>query len=391
MTPNVPRLNIRAFTVWLLLAVPALAVGVVLVLAFGQARLSTSYAHHLEQLAHQTAAGVDAYVYRRMVDVSLVARTPDLRREAAASSARPLDRHAADVLDQQMHQGPRNPPSAIAALLDSPASRYLRDLVNHDRIYRELLLTDSQGRLVAASNLPSDYFQGDEDWWMAARDDGRRGRVTLSDVRWDQSAHIHAIEIAVPVPGVDTEDLVGVLKAVTDSREMLALVGSVQLGDSGTAWLLRRNGSIVFSRTVTDPNARFWAADAVKNRMDAQRQSGTIGGSYFEGTAPDGTPQLVGLAESQLGASFPSVPWVIAVAQARDELLAPVRTVGWYLLLLVAALAILVLALALWFSVRLGAPQVDVDMHLVDHPLISHVGELSSRETREVPDRRVPG
>jgi hypothetical protein len=54
--------------------------------------------------------------------------------------------------------------------------------------------------------------------------------------------------------------------------------------------------------------------------------------------------------------------------------------VGWYLLVLVAAAAIVVLALALWFSIRLAAPQVDIDMHLVPHPPVAHVGELSSKE-----------
>jgi hypothetical protein len=376
MAPQVPRLNPRVLTVWLLVALPGLAVGIALVLAFGQARLSDSYAHHLQQLAQQTAAGVDAYVYRRILDVSVVARTPELRRDAAAASARPFDRAATEAIDRQW-QAAGGPPKLATEILDTPASQYLRDLVAHDRIYRELLLTDRDGRLVAASNLTSDYYQGDEDWWTTTRDDGRRGRVTVTDVRWDQSARIHAIEIAVPVSAPGTDDLVGVLKAVTDSREMLALVGSVQLGETGTAWLLRRNGSVVFSRHAGPPGSTYWAADLVKSRIETL-QSGSIGGASFEAQGADGVPQIVGLAESQLATSFPNVAWVIAVGQARDELLAPVRVVGWYLLALVAAFAIVVLAVALWFSIELAAPQVDVDMHLVQHPAVSHVGELSS-------------
>lgn len=380
MTPTVPRLNSRVLTVWLLMALPGLAVGVALVLAFGQARLSDSYAHHLQQLAQQTAAGVDAYVYRRILDVSLVARAPDLRREAATASVRAFDRAGADAIDREWKANAA-PPKVVEDLLDTPASQYLRDLVDHDRIYRELLLTDKDGRLIAASNVPSDYFQGDEDWWIATRDDGRRGRGTVTDVRWDQSARIYAIEIAVPVPAPGSDTMAGVLKAVSDSREMLAFVGSVQLGESGTAWLLRRNGSIVFSRHSGAPNTPFWAADTVKTRIEALVQTGSIGGAHFEGTAPDGTRQLVGLAESQLGSSYPNVSWVIAVAQARDELLAPVRVVGWYLLALVAFAAVLVLAIALWFSMTLAKPQVDVDMQLVRHPAVSHVGELSTTES----------
>ena len=379
MTSTVPRLNSRVLSVFLLLAVPPLVIGVGLVLAVGHQRLSASYGHHLEQLAQQTAAGVDAYIYRQTLDLSLLARSPELRREVALASARPFDESAMDAIDRDWQQ--TAPSKDMTALLDSPASRYLADLVAHDRIYRELLLTDNVGRLVAASGRPSDYFQGDEDWWKTARSDNRRGQVSLSDVRWDQSARVQAIEIAVPVAAPNSDDLAGILKAVTDSREMLALVGSVQLGDTGSASLLRRDGSIVFGRGAAgNSTGRFWAADAVQARMQGERQAGSIGGTYFEASRNDGTPYLVGLADSQLATSYPNVSWVIAVSQARDELLSPMSVVGWYLLALVAAAAIVVLALALWFSMRLAAPQVDIDMHLVPHAPVAHVGELSSKE-----------
>ena len=96
--------------------------------------------------------------------------------------------------------------------------------------------------------------------------------------------------------------------------------------------------------------------------METERQAGAIGGTFFDATQNDGTPYLVGLADSQLASSYPNVSWVIAVSQAREELLAPMSVVGWYLLTLVGALAIAVLAFALWLSVRLAAPQVDIDM-----------------------------
>jgi hypothetical protein len=375
MTRRVPHLNQRVLTVFLLVSLPALFVGTVLVLRIGQERLGDSYGHHLQDIAQQAAAGVDAYVYRRILDVSLLARTPELRRQANEASAKPFDRAAAEAVDrtwQQSHQQPRG----VAEALENPAGRYLADLVAHDRIFREMILTDRQGRLVAASNATSDYFQGDEDWWLSAFDDGRRGRVSISDVQWDPSARVYAIEISAPVPAPGDETLAGVLKVVTDSREMLALIGNLQLGQTGGAWLLRRNGTIVFSRHTTDPNARFFANDRLRERMEALKLSGPIGGAHFDALTPDGNAQIVGVAESQLGASYASLPWVIAVSQAKSELVAPLSMLGWYLLMLVALTALVVLGLALWFSVRLAAAGVDVDMHLVQHPAVSHVGEL---------------
>jgi hypothetical protein len=376
MAAHVPHLNQRVLTVFLLVSLPTLVVGTALVLRIGQSRLGDSYGRHLQDVAEQAAAGVDAYVYRRILDVSLLARTPDLRSEATTGSARPFDRAAADTVDSEWQQSGKAP-RIVTDALENAASRYLKDLVAHDRIYREMLLTDRQGRLVAASNPTTDYFQGDEDWWIAAVDDGRQGRVSISDVRWDPSARVYAIEISAPVPTLTDEGLAGVFKVVTDSRELLALVGNLQLGQTGAAWLLRRNGTIVFNRHTTNPNARFFASDPLTTRMNALREIGPIGGTYFSARAPDGTQQIVAVAESQLGASYPSLAWLIAVSQAESELVAPVSMLGWYLLALVAFTALIVLGLALWFSVRLSAAAVDVDMHLVRHPQVSHVGELA--------------
>ena len=369
MTAHVPRLNSRVLTVFLLVSLPVLILGSAVVLAFGHARLTANYGQHLEDIAQQAAAGIDAYVYRRILDVSLLARTPELRREAAASSRAPADRAAADAAR-------RGAAAMPAAAPENAASRYLADLIAQDRTYHEMLLTDRHGRLVAAGGPAAARFHGEADWWRAAFDDGRQGRVSISDVHWDRGAGAHLIAIAAPVQSPEDGALVGILRVVADSRELLALVGSLQLGETGGAWLLRRNGSVVYSRQTADPNARFFASDILTGRMKTVRESGPIGGTYFEARAPDGSDQIVGVAESQLGASYPSLQWIVAVSQARSELLAPVAMVGWYLGLLVGLVALIVLALALWFSVRLAAPQVDVDMHLVEHPQVSHVGEL---------------
>lgn len=374
MTAHVPRFNRRVLTVFLLVGLPILALGVGIVLAIGQVRLRDTFGQHLEQVARQTAAAVDAYVYRRILDVSLLARTPEVRREAAAGSVRPLQMAVVEQIDRAWRAA-EGPPPEQAALLDNAAARYLADITSHDLIYREILLTDRYGRLVAASGPTTDYYQADEDWWQAAYDDGRRGRVSVTDVRWDESARVFAVEIAVPVQEPGGEGLAGVLKVVSDSREMLAIVGGLQLGATGEAMLLRDNGSIVFSRQPVEPNARFFATEPFLERVELMRAGDPDAGAYFRATTRGASARLVGVAASQLVRSFPNLTWYVAVTQAEDELLAPVRALGWYLLLALGLTAIAVLAFALWFSMRLAAPPVDVDMHLVEHPPVLHVGE----------------
>jgi len=167
---------------------------------------------------------------------------------------------------------------------------------------------------------------------------------------------------------------------VTDSRELLAAVGGVQLGATGQAALVRDNGSIVFARQSTLPGARFFASKELGEKLKAMRESGPVGGTFFDATGPDGATYLVGLAESQLGRSYPNINWIVAVSQARDELLAPVNSVGWYLLWVFGLVGAFVMGLALWFSMRLAEPQVAVDMQLVHPQRVAHVGEVDEEE-----------
>jgi hypothetical protein len=369
MSARHPHIKARVLTVFLLVGLPLLAIGFGIALAIGRQHLRGQFGQHLQESAQQTAAAVDAYVYRRLVDVSLLGRTPEVRRAAQAGSALPFDR--AKVVTA----------GAAAASLDPPASKFLADIVAHDTVYRELVLTDRHGRVVAASGPPSTAFLGEADWWKAVTEDSGRGRVTMSDVTWDDRARIHAIAFAAPVPAPEGEALTGVLKVVVDSRELLAMVGGVQLGASGEAVLLRDNGSVVFARRQTDPNARFFALTPLLERVAVMRQGGPEAGTFFRAASPtDGSPFLVGLAASQLGRSYPNASWLVAVSQSEAELLAPVRALGWYLFAVIALVALLVLALALYFSMRLEAPQVDVDMHLVRHPPLAHVGDVQIQE-----------
>ncbi|HEX2446484.1 MAG TPA: cache domain-containing protein [Vicinamibacterales bacterium] len=371
-----PYLNVRVLTVFLIAAVPLSVLGLRIVLSNAQDQLRDSFGRQLEQAAERTAAAVDAYVYRRIIDVSLLARQPALRDTAAAASRVPYDERRVAELDRTWTASRAVPP-ALASMLQSPASRLLRDLVQHDPVYREILLTDRHGRLAAVSSVSTDYFQGDEDWWRAAFEDSAAGRVTVSDVRWDDSARVYGLEIASPVPDTEGQGSAGILKVVADVREMLAVVAGVQTSGSSGAMLVRRDGSIVFSRLPLAPGARFFANGAFQEKL--RRPHDPQASHHFAATSADGR-QLVGVAPSQLGLSYPNLSWFVAVWQAEDELLAPTRAQMWQLLLVLALTGLIVLALALLFSMRLVAPPTDVDMELVTHAKVHQIDERDAEE-----------
>lgn len=376
-----PYFNYRVLTVLTVVALPLVAVGAVIVLGVGQSQLRTAFGLQLSQVAEHTAAAVDAYLFRRILDVSMMGRVPTLRQAAAAGSGAPFDADRVRQMDREW-QAARAVPAALASVMTNDATAFLRDTTRHDPIYREILLTDRFGRLVAASNVTSDYYQADEDWWREAFDDGEQGRVSLTDVRWDESARVYALEIAVPVAEPSSDRLAGVLKVVADIREMLASVAGVEVGQSGEAVLIRPDGSIVFSRRGVDPDARFFAAALLGERLEAAKKASPQFRLSLTANADDGTRHMVGVAPSQLGTSYPALTWMVAVSQSEDELFAPVRTQVQNLLLVIGLTVIAVLILALWFSMRLSAPPADVGMHLVEHPKVHRIAEEEEETAR---------
>lgn len=372
------RLNSRVLTVILLVAVPVLLAGATIVINIGQHRLRQAERARLAQMAEYTAATVDAYVFRRILDAALLGRVPEVRRAAAGGNDRPAGAAELSRLDAEW-QKDRAATAARLGVMASPASQFLADLTKNDSVYREVIVTDRGGRLVAASNLTTDYDQSDEPWWVNAFDGGR-GRVSVSDVRRDESANVYAFEIAVPVPEPGGDRVAGVMKIVADSREMLAGIAGLELGTTGEAALIRPNGSIVFSRRHYAEGDRFFGShllqERIAERASLEEPSGPF--TYEASTSEDGR-RIVAVAPSQLGQSYPDLSWMMALSLDVAELHAPFRSLVWYLVLVAALTGLAVLAIALWLSLRLAAPPIDpaYDMHLVEHARVSRMGETT--------------
>lgn len=364
MRAHLPRINGTVFAVFLLVSLPVLAGGVLLVLLAAQSALRDTYGQHLSHVAQQTAASVDAYVYRKVLDVSMLGRTPVVRQAAQAT-----------------------PATSTAAVAGNSASQYLADLVAHDQVYREIVVTNRDGDVVATSRgLPS--ADGTQmAWWQTSEDARDPGRVFVSQLRWDADARTSVMQVSAPVPVVDGEQHNGVVRVVFDARELLAPVAGVQLGATGTATLVRDNGTVIFSRTSTDPTARFFATTELTEGLQAMAASEGLGHDtlHFAAGGTDGDEYVVGVAQSQLSRSFPGLGWLVAVSQAESELVGPVRAIGWYLLLVCVVTLLVVVSLALYFSMRLHAPPIDVDMQLVDHYPVSRMPDTGDDDEADYP------
>lgn len=371
---HLPHINLRVFIVLVFVSLPLFGLATVFVLGTGQAELREAYGVQLMQTAQQTAATIDSYVYRRMIDIAILARVPEVRTAAATGNLVKPDAAAIKALDRAWAS---NPSAAAAKLgvLDNSASRFLRDIVENDRVYREVLVTDREGRLVAASNPTSDYFQGDESWWREAFDDGVRGRATVSDVEWDESTKTYGLGIAVPIVERPGEPFVGIMRVVADVRELLAVVAGPTSRPNGETILIRDDGTLVSSQKAGGERIPFFAADLLRERLEGYKPGDPQFRVDFTARDNSGRSFLVGVAPSQLAASYAHLTWLVAVTQAEEDLFSPVRSLLWRLMAAFGVIAGVVLAIAIWFSVRLAAPPIEPDMHITEHPEVPRIEE----------------
>ncbi len=86
-----------------------------------------------------------------------------------------------------------------ASMSSSDIGKYLSSVIkNNSDKYNEMFLTDNQGANVAAYPLTSDYWQGDEEKFTKAFNEGK-GQIYIGELEFDESTKVNAIQISVPV------------------------------------------------------------------------------------------------------------------------------------------------------------------------------------------------
>ncbi|MAQ99191.1 MAG: hypothetical protein CMI00_01495 [Oceanospirillaceae bacterium] len=107
------------------------------------------------------------------------------------------------------------------AVVASDVARELRKIKSQsDGIIVELMLIDRNGLLVAASELSTDYWQGDEDKFTASFG-AAAGLVHVDEVRYDQSTRTFQSQLSMPLKDASGADA-GVLMIGVDVEKALS-------------------------------------------------------------------------------------------------------------------------------------------------------------------------
>jgi hypothetical protein len=311
---------------------------------------------YFQQKADRLQTELIGHVETVSVQLANLTSVPSIQEVVRQSNAREPDeeKFAQTIQGIEEDWTSLDPTSSgfLAGILDNPASSFLRD---HNRVvaaYREILVTDRYGRLVAASNKVSDYFQADENWWRVAYLEGR-GQRSITDILFDESARVYSLELAEPIIDQGTGEVAGIIKGIIDSDELFALLEGLQFGQQTVAVLIRSDGSI-----VTDPESpdQYQFDAEITAGMNLNRKSVV---------APEADPAVfVGLPNFSIKDRIPELDWIVVIQAPYDEVFLPFQNLRSWFVYIVLGSIILIMTLSLFFSWVLSKPIIETDPHL---------------------------
>jgi len=350
------RLEPRILILFLILGIPPLVIGHLLLVHRAENRfkevVGTYFGQKADRMQNELIGRVEA-VSVQLANLASVSTIQEVVRQS--NSREPNEKEFAENIQRIEEQWPsldKAKSKFLEGILENSASSFLRD---HNRVvaaFREILVTDRYGRLIAASNKVSDYFQADENWWRVAYLEGG-GQRFISDIQFDESARVYSLELAEPITDPGTGEVIGIIKGIVDSDEMFALLESLQFGQQIVAVLVRTDGSI-----VTDPES--------KDRYQFNEEAAAgMGLKHNSALAPEGKPLVfLGLPQFRIKDRIPELDWHVIIQAPFDEVFLPFQNLRSWFVYIVLMSVILIMLLSMVFSWVLSKPIIETDPHL---------------------------
>jgi len=135
----------------------------------------------------------------------------------------------------------------LRPLLQNPLAARLRHFQTSHPHFAEMLLTDAGGRLIAATQKSSDYFQADEAWWQRAVH-LKRGEVWIEGLAFDASAGVVSLDVCLPVwpeGGSGVSPPSGVLKAVMNVSTVFGSIPYLLSDQQSTREVVDSDGRVL--------------------------------------------------------------------------------------------------------------------------------------------------
>lgn len=181
---------------------------VLALMAFAPA-MANEYQAKLEALAHDKLAAIAS-------DAAIVAAVKAQNTAHAAYDAAKVDQ-----LDKEWRaEAEKGGGTLTASVLDNATSKHLISIRDGAAgLYAEIFVMDDKGLNVGASNMTSDYMQGDEAKWQKTYGVGPDA-ILIDEVKQDESSGTFVSQISLPVNDPETKKPIGAVTFGVDVEKL---------------------------------------------------------------------------------------------------------------------------------------------------------------------------
>ncbi|MBV8812623.1 MAG: cache domain-containing protein, partial [Acidobacteriaceae bacterium] len=209
-----------------------------------------------------------------------------------------------------------------SGVLNSNASQFLKQRRASEPQYLSIVVTNTNGQVVAASQPGVKPSYSQDAAWQAAYNNGQ-GATQISNVIDDEFTKSYYVNVNEPVRDPNSGATVGVVSAAVSISDVLTRFRETQVGNGATLELVNDDGTVISSRNVdVFSNVKSRGFDAVHDAL-LGLHSGQSG--WVRAGLPNG-PWIIGFAATTLKQRFPNLGWIVMVSQ--DERLAAAPVLG---------------------------------------------------------------
>lgn len=240
---------------------------------------------------------------------------------------------------------------AVQSLVVSSAvtTQALADFQRRSPGHNEIIVTDAQGGLVAASSVTDDFIQSDEEWWRRAWNNGDGAVYISPEIVVDATTQTQGIRISVPIE--NDGQIIGVLRTHYELAALDNLVAQFQIANSVTSgeFIVDANQQVIAENNIPEGLVQSFAQVGVSpnNSTDLINITSTEGVVYAASAQPLSLSSLE--AVNQLN-------WSVVVVQTEAEIFAPITNAAQTPILLAFFTLVVVAIAAYFFSISLTRP-----------------------------------
>jgi phosphoserine phosphatase RsbU/P len=240
----------------------------------------------------------------------------------------------------------------IQTVLNNALAAKLRAFGRKNWLFAEIVVADGKGRLVAATERPTDYDQSDENWWSQ----GMRlsqGEALLEGFHYDESAGVLALDIALPIVPEASGLPIGVLKAVVNVSTLLGSVTVLTTQSDAQAEVVGKDGSVLLQ--LAD---KSFVPSGQKISAEAARQLRPDHRGWFIAPLDGKQASMVGFTTVHLLGRFASDleihgdPLYVLVHTPAASILAPLRQRAFALIVAGASIILLCAGSVIYMAQR---------------------------------------